>query len=227
VGSTDPAATAGPYLNLYRNSASPAVNDSLGRITFTGKDSGGADQEYSYIQSFIVDPVAATEDGALAFYTVGGGTVGLRYAIGSVGQLGIGPTADYGTSGQIFTSGGASAAPSWSSTITNPTVTNYTETVNALGSGTSFSPALTSGTIITLTTGGTTTITLPASAAGKSFIVIVTYGGAHSLVWAGGTTLKWSGGTTPTPTSVLNKIDIFSFFQDGTNTYGVTVGQNY
>jgi hypothetical protein len=35
-----------------------------------------------------------------------------RFRIGSAGQLGIGG-ATYGTSGQVLTSGGASAAPSW------------------------------------------------------------------------------------------------------------------
>ena len=49
-----------------------------------------------------------------------GGTVSLytaaaeRMRIGSAGQLGIGG-ATYGTSGQVLTSGGASAAPSWAS----------------------------------------------------------------------------------------------------------------
>lgn len=114
-----------------------------------------------------------------------------------------------------------------SSTIINPTVTNYLETVNALGSGTAFSPSLSSGTLITLTTNGSTTVTLPSSVAGKSFLIVVKYGGAHSLAWAGGTTLKWANGVTPTPTSVLNKFDIFAFFQDGTNTYGTIVGQNF
>lgn len=37
-----------------------------------------------------------------------------RFRVGSAGQLGIGG-ATYGTSGQVLTSGGASAAPSWSS----------------------------------------------------------------------------------------------------------------
>ena len=48
----------------------------------------------------------------LALYTGGLG----RFAIGTSGQFGIGPTAttNYGTSGQVFTSGGASAAPAWS-----------------------------------------------------------------------------------------------------------------
>jgi hypothetical protein len=47
----------------------------------------------------------------LAFYSGGAG----RFAVGTSGQFGIGPTAttNYGTSGQVFTSGGASAAPTW------------------------------------------------------------------------------------------------------------------
>jgi len=112
-------------------------------------------------------------------------------------------------------------------TLTNPTITNYTETVNALGTGSSFSPALTSGTVITLTTNANTTITLPTSTAGKSYIIIVNYGGTHTLTWAGGSTIKWVNGTTPTATSVSGKYDIFSFFCDGTNTYSQTVGLNY
>ena len=35
------------------------------------------------------------------------------------------------------------------------------------------------------------------------------------------------GGTAPTITSTASRQDIFSFFSDGTNWYGTTVGQNY
>lgn len=112
-------------------------------------------------------------------------------------------------------------------TLTNPTVTNYVETVNALGAGSAFSPSLANGTVITLSTNANATVTLPASVAGKSYIVIVTYGGAHTLGWAGGSTLKWRNGSAPVPTAVNGKIDIFSFFCDGTNTYGAVLGQNY
>jgi len=50
----------------------------------------------------------------LTFYTSGLG----RFVIGTSGQFGIGPlgSVTYGTSGQLFTSGGASAAPTWTST---------------------------------------------------------------------------------------------------------------
>jgi hypothetical protein len=109
--------------------------------------------------------------------------------------------------------------------FTNPTVTNYVETLYTATGNTTV--ALTNGTIQKITTSGSTTITLPSSVSGKSFTIIVSYAAADTLTWAGGSTLKWAGGTTPTPTSATGKIDIFSFFQDGTNTYGITNGQNY
>ena len=111
--------------------------------------------------------------------------------------------------------------------LTNPTVTNYVETLYAPAAGSSFTVALSNGTVQRFTTNANTTITLPASAAGKSFIVMVQYGGAHTLTWSGGSTLKWSSGVTPSPTSATGKVDIFTFFQDGTNTYGAIFGQNF
>jgi hypothetical protein len=111
--------------------------------------------------------------------------------------------------------------------LTNPTVTNYIETLYAPAAGSSFTVALSDGTVQRFTTNANTTVTLPASVAGKSFVVMIQYGGAHTLTWAGGSTLKWNANVTPTPTSVNGKIDIFSFFQDGTNTYGSTFGQNF
>jgi hypothetical protein len=109
--------------------------------------------------------------------------------------------------------------------FTNPTITNYVETLFTVTGSTTV--ALTNGTIQKITTSGSTTVTLPASVAGNSFTIIVSYAAADTLTWAGGSTLKWAGGTTPTPTSATGKIDIFSFFQDGTSTFGITNGQNY
>jgi len=109
--------------------------------------------------------------------------------------------------------------------FTNPTITNYVETLYSATGNTSVT--LSNGTLQKITTSGSTTITLPSSVSGKSFTIIVSYAAADTLTWAGGSTLKWAGGTTPTPTSATGKIDIFSFFQDGTNTYGITNGQNY
>jgi hypothetical protein len=63
-------------------------------------------------------------------------------------------------------------------------------------------------------------------ASGKSFILLLKQDGTGSrtVTWS---TVKWPGGTAPTITATASKQDIYSFFADGTNWYGTTVGQNY
>lgn len=97
-------------------------------------------------------------------------------------------------------------------TLTTPTIDGYTEG-SATASGTVFSPDITSDTVFGYSTTGNATTTLPAPAAGKSFEIHITYGGAHTLSWSvsGGTALLWDNGTAPTPTSVNGKTDIFMF----------------
>ena len=112
-------------------------------------------------------------------------------------------------------------------TLTTPVVTNYTETTYTANTGTAITINLANGTLQNLTCNASTTITLPASSAGKSFIIIIGYAGAYTVSWSGGSTIKWPGGTTPTATSTSGKYDVFSFFQDGVNTYGQTFGLNY
>ena len=110
--------------------------------------------------------------------------------------------------------------------LTNPTVTNYVETLNT-SSGATYTVDLANGTLHKFTTTANATITLPSSVAGKSFIVIVAYGGAHTLTFSGGSTIKWAGGSQPTATSSGGAFDIFTFLQDGTNTYAVPFGTNF
>ncbi len=112
-------------------------------------------------------------------------------------------------------------------TLTNPTITNYVETIYAPAANSAWTVSLTNGTLQKLTTNANATITLPASVAGKSFTIIVAFGGVHTLTWAGGGTLKWVNGSAPAATSVNGKFDIFTFIQDGTNTFASTFGQNH
>lgn len=135
-----------------------------------------------------------------------------------------------GTSGQLLQSNGASA-PSFTSTLasltlTNPTVTNYTETPYTANSSTAITLALTNGTVQIITLTGNATITMPSAVSGKSFIMFLKQDatGSRTVTWS---TVKWAGGTAPTITSTASRQDIYSFFSDGTNWYGVTVGQNY
>jgi hypothetical protein len=112
-------------------------------------------------------------------------------------------------------------------TLTNPTVTNYVETLYAPAAGSAFTVALTDGTVQQFSLNANGTITLPASVTGKSFVIIITYSGSYTLTWAGGSTIKWPSGSAPTASSASGKFDIFTFFQDGTNTYGQSFGLNY
>mgnify|MGYP001445072974 CR=1 FL=1 len=111
--------------------------------------------------------------------------------------------------------------------LTNPTITNYVETLYAPAAGSSFTVDLANGTFQKFTTNGNTTITLPSSVAGKSYILLIAYGGTHTIGFSGGSTIKWSGGTAPTATSVSGKFDIYVFTCDGTNTYGRSGGTNF
>lgn len=75
-------AAVGPVLNLFRDSASPAVNDLLGQIIFNGRDSAANVQEYGSIQVSIADPVSTSEDSAIDFYAP---VAGARTRIASFG----------------------------------------------------------------------------------------------------------------------------------------------
>ena len=129
------------------------------------------------------------------------------------------------TSGTLATLAGTETFTN--KTLTNPTVTNYVETRYAPAAGSAFTVALTDGTVQQFSLNANGTITLPASVTGKSFVIIITYSGVYTLTWAGGSTIKFPGGVTPTASSASGKFDIFTFFQDGTNTYGQSFGLNY
>ncbi len=67
--STDAGAAAAPAMSFIRDSASPAANDSIGRIVFIGNDSGAAQQTYGAIAATISDPTAGSEDGLITILT--------------------------------------------------------------------------------------------------------------------------------------------------------------
>lgn len=115
-----------------------------------------------------------------------------------------------------------------SAALTAPTITNYVETVHAPAAGASFTVDLANGTMQKFTTNANTTITLPAAAAGKSYAVEISYGGTHTITWAGGTLIKWAGGTAPTATSVNGKRDIYVFTCfDAAETLAQDGGRNF
>ena len=110
--------------------------------------------------------------------------------------------------------------------VVNPTITNYTETLYTANTSTAITVSLSNGTVQQLTLTGNATITMPSQGAGKSFIIMLKQDGtgSRSVTWS---TVTWPAGTAPTITGTASKQDIYSFFSDGTNWYGTTIGQNY
>jgi hypothetical protein len=65
IENTDAGTSSAPDLVLYRNTASPAVGDDLGRIEFRGRSSTGALTNYAYMYAISNDPTNGSEDGQL------------------------------------------------------------------------------------------------------------------------------------------------------------------
>jgi hypothetical protein len=106
---------------------------------------------------------------------------------------------------------------------------NYTEGVVAIGTvGATHTFDLTNGTVqtATLTSGTAATFTMPTATAGKSFVFFVKQPASGSTTTATFTGVKFSGGTAPTITATLGRLDVISFFADGTNWYGSFI-QNF
>jgi hypothetical protein len=76
--STDADAVSGPNVNFYRNSGSPADNDHLGEIRFTGRNDASQDVVYANIETRIKDASDGTEDGYFDFETMVAGTLQSR-----------------------------------------------------------------------------------------------------------------------------------------------------
>lgn len=109
LSSTDAGASAGPYIDLWRNSASPAANDVLGQITFSGEDSVGDWTRYAEVVAVLVDPTNGSEDGSLVFNTTRAGTSVEALRIANTGNVGIGtnsPSSTLDVVGAIKTQGG-------------------------------------------------------------------------------------------------------------------------
>ena len=83
LNSTDAGATAGPLLDLYRNSATPAASDTIGEIEFNGKDSAGNKQQYALIHGSILSPTSTTEQGQIHFETATAGASTEKMIIGT------------------------------------------------------------------------------------------------------------------------------------------------
>jgi hypothetical protein len=169
-----------------------------------------------------------TGTGTVTSVDVSGGTTGLTYsggpitASGTITMAGTLAVANGGT-GVTSSTGTGSVVLGTSPTVNNPTVTNYVESVVAIGTVTTTNTlSLTNGTIqtATLTASTACTFTMPTATAGKSFVLLLKQAAATGNGTATFTSVKWSGSGAPTITATAGKMDILTFVADGTNWYG-------
>jgi hypothetical protein len=126
-------------------------------------------------------------------------------------------------------SGSGSIVLGTSPTVNNPTVTNYVESVVAIGTVTTTNTiALTNGTVqtATLTASTACTFTMPTATAGKSFVLLLKQAATTGNGTATFTSVKWGTSGAPTITATAGKMDILTFVADGTNWYG-SAAQGY
>lgn len=83
--STDSGADTAPILDLMRNSSSVADGDTLGRITFSGKDSDGDELAYALMTAYLIDKddTGDNPDGQLRLQAMMDGTAREFVRIGS------------------------------------------------------------------------------------------------------------------------------------------------
>ena len=159
--------------------------------------------EYDGTQFQLLDPNAFTNLRVSGTLTYGGVT--LTNAVTGTGKMVLDTTPTIATP-----------------VLTNPTVTNYVETLQAVGTvGASSTLALTNGTVLTATLTASTpcTFTMPTATAGKSFILILTQA-ASGMTTATFTSVKFPGGTAPTITATASAVDILTFVANGTSWFG-------
>jgi len=84
----DDGATAGPFLNTYRNSASPAASDLVGAVSHYANNGAGTLKEYARDQVTILDPTNASEDATYCRQTIVAGTLASRFCVGQGAYVG-------------------------------------------------------------------------------------------------------------------------------------------
>ena len=145
ITSTDTGSSAGPIINLVRDSASPADADYLGQIKFKGDDDGGASTVYAKITGKIDDASAGTEDGLIEFAVQKAGSNNIAARLKSsnfqlLNGTGLEVAGNATITGDLTVNG--------TTTTIDTTNTVVSDSLIELANGTSGSPANDAGIVI-------------------------------------------------------------------------------
>ncbi len=139
-----------------------------GRIGFGTSTSKNLLGDFGTSDTYMINYNAGT----IRFHTGGGAAGNERMRIANSGQIGVGSTLSYGTSGQVLTSGGASAAATWADAGGGGMYELVTTTTMSGASSAEFTVSYDRDFYFTLEnlsrTSGTGGITLQAKGAGDS-----------------------------------------------------------
>ena len=205
--SADAGAGEGPLVELFRDSASPAVSDLLGALSFTGRSSTAVKRTLAKILPQLLDPTNASEDVELLLQTIVAGTLATRAVLGQ--GLRVGSAADPGA-GKIAAESdyllGAKSLASAEYALTDAATIAWDM---ALGPSTR------------VTLGGNRTLGAPTNAiAGQAYHLRVIQDGTGGRTLAYNAVFKWPGGVAPTVASGIGDVSLLVFYFDGTNFLG-------
>ena len=246
--STDADASVGPLIDLTRDSASPAANDTLGRVRFRGEDANGDVTAYAQITGQISSTSAGAVDGQITFQTMRAGTQKISLNLNATEAVFNESSEDYdfrvesnGDTHALFveaSSGNVGVGTSSPATLldvdgiltTNALVVEGGITEDAVtltGTSTTIDISAATNFVHDLTGATTYTFSNPASTGNASSFTLTIIQGATARTITWPSTVRWAGGTAPTLSTANNAVDVFTFYtiDGGTNYYGFTAGQ--
>ena len=221
--STDADAAQAPTIEFYRNSSSPAVDDKLGQLNFTGKDLNGDKVIYAQMYAQIDNAATGSHDGRLVIDVVSNAASPINVFRADKDEVIINDVSfaldtrieSNGNENAIFVDGsedlvGIMAAPSTSIADNNPklqvegSITGKMPIV-VQNSNVTLTRAGLSGQTYVCTDGGTTALTMPLGAEqGDYFYFVSTSGSFQIVVDVGTQTLN--GGTSALTRGTNNEV---------------------
>ncbi len=203
-----------------------AVNNLTEKVSLEKVKAGSAEEKALVAGDMVAGEVVLIEYDGTRFQLLNPNSYTNLVVSGTLTYGGVTLTnAVTGTGKMVLDTSPAIATP----TLNNPTVTNYVESVVAIGTVTTTNTlSLTNGTVqtATLTASTACTFTMPTATAGKSFVLLLKQAASTGNGTATFTGVKWGTSGAPTITATAGKMDILTFIADGTNWYG-NIAQGY